>query len=112
MRADQIQRLKDMQEKVAEEALTALDTDLWPGAKVPVEEWTSKIRGDRNWTMKNANAAVTLLVNMKRLADDGAAAAALSPAEEEESEADKVDRAEKRARELIERLGKNAPASR
>lgn len=112
MRADQIQRLKDMQEKVAEEALTALDTDLWPGANVPVEKWTSQIRGDRNWTMKNANAAVTLLVNMKRLADDGPSVLALSPAEEEESEADKVERAEKKALELIKRLGKNAPTSR
>lgn len=103
MREDQRQKLIAIQEKLADEALVEMDPDSWPGAGKPREEWDAKTRGDRNWSMKNANAAVTLLVNLKRLTED--APTGPSPAEEEAAEQQRIAEAEARAQEMMKRVG-------
>lgn len=104
MREDQRQRLVAIQEKLADEALIEMDPDNWPGAGVPREEWSAKVRGDRNWSMKNANASVALLVNLKRLVDDAPAGPA--PEDEAEAERARIAAAESAAQALMERVGK------
>lgn len=110
MREDQRQKLLAIQEKLADEALVEMDPDNWPGAGKPREDWDAKTRGDRNWSMKNANAAVTLLVNLKRLTEDKPSGPA--PEDEEAKEAAAIAEAEAQARELLERAGKSGGRSR
>lgn len=104
MRPDQLERLKELRERLADEALVEMDPANWPGADTPREQWDAKTRGDRNWSMKNAQASVTLLVNLHRLTD---AAGATTPPPEDEAakEQREIDRAEAEARKLLDKVG-------
>lgn len=70
MREDQIQRLKDLSEKLAEVVLEEADPDLWPGAGVPIADMTKEQRGNRYWCKKNAAATFSLLERTQSLLTD------------------------------------------
>ena len=61
MRPDQIERLKDLQEKLADVVLEEADPDKWPGAGQPMASISQQERGDRYWCKKNAAATFALL---------------------------------------------------
>ena len=56
MRPDQIQRLQDLSEKLADTFLMEADPGEWPGGAVGPADLTQQERGDRYWCKKNAMA--------------------------------------------------------
>lgn len=61
MRQDQIQRLHELQEKLADVVLEEADPGLWPGAGQAPADMDRETRGDRFWAKKNAAATFALL---------------------------------------------------
>lgn len=61
MREDQIQRLKELSERLADAFIFEADPDHWPGAGLRPNEMTQEERGDRYWCKKDAAATATLL---------------------------------------------------
>jgi hypothetical protein len=62
MRDDQLKRLEDMAERVMDEYLQDADPVNWPGSGIPACDMEPSVRGDRNWTVKNANQVGALLM--------------------------------------------------
>lgn len=56
MRPDQIERLKDLTEKLADRFLLEADPDEWPGRSASPADITQQERGDAYWCKKNAMA--------------------------------------------------------
>lgn len=63
MRKDQIERMQEISEKLADVFLEEADPDQWPGNGKPIDKLSPAERGDRYWSKKNA--AATLVVIMK-----------------------------------------------
>lgn len=61
MRQDQIERMRELSEKLAEVVLEEADPDTWPGAGMPLADLSKDDRGDRYWCKKNAAATFALL---------------------------------------------------
>lgn len=61
MRADQLKRLEDLSEKLADAFLLEADPAEWPGSETPLGELTQQQRGDRYWCKKNAMATGAVL---------------------------------------------------
>ena len=70
MRPDQLQRIADLSEKLAEVVLEEADPDTWPGAGVPLAEMSNEQRGNRYWAKKNAAASFSLLERTTSLLTD------------------------------------------
>jgi hypothetical protein len=70
MRQDQIERLKDLAEKLADVVLEEADPAEWPGAGVPLAALTQEERGNRYWCKKNAAATFSLLERSQSLLSD------------------------------------------
>lgn len=64
MRLDQLQRLQELSEGMADVVISEMDTAAWPGAGKPLAEITKDERGDRYWCKKNAAASLSLLVKL------------------------------------------------
>lgn len=56
MRPDQLQRLNDLSEKLADRFLIEADPDEWPGSGTGPADLTQQERGDAYWCKKNAMA--------------------------------------------------------
>lgn len=56
MRPDQLARLNDLSEKLADTFLTEADPDEWAGGSKLPADLTQQERGDRYWCKKNAMA--------------------------------------------------------
>lgn len=67
MRQDQILRLQDLTEKLADVVLDEADPERWPGAGIPLASLTQQQRGDRYWCKKNAAASFSLLERSQSL---------------------------------------------
>lgn len=61
MRADQIQRLYELREKLADVVLEEADPGNWSGAGIPMDQLTRDQRGNRFWEKRNAAATFALL---------------------------------------------------
>lgn len=70
MRPDQIQRLHELTEKLADVVLEEADPAEWPGAGVPLAALTQEERGNRYWCKKNAAATFSLLERSQSLLSD------------------------------------------
>lgn len=100
MRDDQIQRLQDMAEAVAEIFIEETDPQTWSGAGVPMADMDSQTRGDRYWCKKNAIQTGTLLARVLDLAQHGKRP--IHAAQMENDSADKeIANFEKQATKLI-----------
>lgn len=101
MRADQLEKLRGLQEKLADVFLEEADPKGWPDTK------TRDSRGDRYWMKKNANASLVLVGRIENLLAlrAGRASGGENPAQkEDEARLDgEIAAAEKEA----ERLGRN-----
>ena len=101
MRADQIQRLQDLSEELADAFLLEADPREWPGqGKAPVDMGQSE-RGDRYWCKKNAMATGGVLKYTLDLLGKHTAGDPDKPAED--ADLDKaVTAAERRAKQLVD----------
>lgn len=109
MRADQIQRLKDLEEKLAEVVLEEADPDLWPGAGYSIADMSKDERGDRYWCKKNAAASFALLDRTISLVRDAESVNPLTGNHNPRPELDKeIDDAEKRAAKMLKSIADRA----
>lgn len=56
MRQDQVERLNDLAEKLADAFISEADPAEWPGCGQPPADISPQQRGDRYWCKKNAMA--------------------------------------------------------
>lgn len=70
MRQDQIERMRDLVEKLADVVLEEADPDTWPGAGIPLSDMTQEERGNRYWCKKNAAGTFSLLERSQSLLND------------------------------------------
>lgn len=68
MRDDQIQRLTDLANDIAEVFIEEADPQNWSGAGIPLSEIAPAVRGNRYWDKKNAIQTGTLLARVLDLA--------------------------------------------
>lgn len=102
MRPDQLARLLDLQERLADVVLEEADPAEWPGAGMPLAEMTKEDRGNRYWSKKNAAATFALLERTTATLERQHAAG--TPAEDVEDDMDK--QIAQREREAEAMLGK------
>ena len=103
MRQDQIQRLQELSEKLAEVVLEEADPQEWPGANTPLAALSQQERGDRYWCKKNAAASFTLLERTMSLLTDAKDVRNNRP--EDDGDMDKVIAAKEReAAKLLDKV--------
>lgn len=110
MKKSQIEKLKELQERLADVFLDEADPMNWPGAGVKQADMEQKARGDRVWIKKNAMGTVNLICRIATLLAPTPPAGGGTPDDEKEKR-QLIDAAEKEAAELLKRLGpqKQAP---
>jgi len=105
MRADQLQRLQELSEKLADRFLLEADPTEWPGDGRPPADLTQQERGDAYWCKKNAMATGGVLrYTLDLVAKHGAPN---DPEGEPDKEADldrSIREAERRAAEAVARV--------
>jgi hypothetical protein len=69
MRDDQITRLKELAEEVAEVFVSEADPRFWSGAGMELADMDAETRGGRYWDKKNAIQTGTLLARVLDLAE-------------------------------------------
>jgi hypothetical protein len=107
MRPDQIARLNDLTERLADAFLMEAEPDEWPGSNETMSEWSRETRGDRVWAKKNAMSTGGVLRYTMDLATyhEGKVPATDPKAAERESDMDrKIADAERRATSAVERV--------
>jgi hypothetical protein len=114
MRPDQIARLQDLAEKLAEVVLEEADPQNWPAAGIAADAMTQQERGDRYWCKRNAAATFGLLERTMRTVADAAEVNPRSGEPNDRPELHKeVSRLEREAGKLLEKvMGKAAAVSR
>ena len=107
MRKDQIDRLQDLSEKIAEVFLEEADPESWNGAGVPVTSMDQETRGNRLWDKKNAVQTGALLSRVLDLRDRDLRS---SPeCQTNDDDADKeISRHERAAAKFIDRIRESA----
>jgi len=111
MRADQITRLAELSEKLADVVLEEADPDMWPGAGQPLAEVDQQTRGDRYWCKKNAAATFALLERTSSLLSD-VKDPSRNRSEQEEADLDKqIKVKEKEAAKMLADVMKRSKAA-
>ena len=113
MRPDQIARLNDLTERLADAFLMEAEPDEWPGSNETMSEWSRETRGDRVWAKKNAMSTGGVLRYTMDLASyhEGKGSATDPKAAERESDLDlKIADAERRAKAATQRVMDRAKA--
>lgn len=106
MRSDQLTRIDALTEEIADVFLTESDPKNWNGAGVPAAKMTEKVRGSRNWDVKNANQVGALLMRTLELRErmrGWSADQHKSPADDR-ADAD-IARYEAEAKKLLDTMG-------
>lgn len=106
MRPDQIQRLNDLSERLADKFLVEADPDEWPGANQAPSEITQQERGDAYWCKKNAMATGGVLrYTLDLVKSHSGEVKEDEDAVAQESDLDKkIKEAERRAAQAVERV--------
>lgn len=108
MRDDQIQRLRDLSEKLADTFLLEADPGEWPGDGKSASDLTAQERGDRYWSKKNAMATGGVLRYTLDLAAKAQQPQAMPGTAEAAAQDADIDRqireAEKRAAAAVSRV--------
>jgi hypothetical protein len=108
MRPDQIERLRELQEKLADVVLEEADPDTWPGAGQQACDLSREDRGDRYWCKKNAAATFALLERTTSTLTEYHAPTGLEPAAQEADIDRQIAKREKEAAVLLDGLMKKA----
>lgn len=112
MRADQYDRLQQLEEKLLDVFLTEADPAEWPGHGVKIAAMDSQTRGDRYWVKKNAAASgmlATRVATMIGAAQSFGAVTATSADTPEDGEKQldaEIASAEREASKLMQELQK------
>lgn len=106
MRADQLEKMRALQEQLADVFIEEADPKGWPDTK------TRDSRGDRYWMKKNANASLALIGRIENLLAlrDGRASGGLGNNPEDaarKADEAKLDDEIAAAEREAERLGRN-----
>ena len=110
MRPDQIQRLAELSEKLAEVVLEEADPAEWPGANMPLASLSQQERGDRYWCKKNAAATFALLERTSSLLTDAKDLRNNRPGEDDDMEK-QIAAKEREAAKLLDKVMKGAKAA-
>lgn len=108
MRPDQIERLNDLTEKLAEVVLEEADPNEWPGSGVPLSEMSKQERGDRYWCKKNASATFALLLRTQSLLTDAQDPHRNRSAQEDDDLEKQIKAKEKEADRMLKRVMEGA----
>lgn len=100
MRADQLERLAEMSEKLAEVAIDELNPDAWPGAGKALKDQTQQERGDRYWCKKNGAATLSLVHRLVNLVQQQTGIGGRHPMDERDLDRE-LREAEKEASKLV-----------
>ncbi len=112
MREDQIKRLGDLAEKLAEVVLEEADPETWPGAGIAAADMSQQERGDRYWCKRNAAATFGLLERTMRTVADATEARTLTGGVNERPELDAdVKSLEREAAKKLEAVLNKAKAT-
>lgn len=110
MRPDQLIRLAELSEKLADVVLEESDPAEWPGANTPLAALTQQERGDRYWCKKNAAATFSLLERTASLLADVKTVG--NDRHKDDDDLDKqIQAKEKEAAKMLERVMKGAKAA-
>lgn len=110
MRPDQIQRLQDLSEKLADVVLEEADPDTWPGAGIPLADMTTEDRGNRYWSKKNAAATFSLLDRTESILANAKEPGKSRPEEDDDMEK-QIAAKEREAAKLLDKVMKGAKAA-
>jgi hypothetical protein len=110
MRPDQLQRLQELSEKLADVVLEEADPAEWPGAHTPLAALSQQERGDRYWCKKNAAATFALLERTASLLTDVQTVGNDRHKDDEDLDRQIKDK-EKEAAKMLERVMKGAKAA-
>lgn len=111
MRPDQIERIQQLAEQLADTFISEADPGEWSGAGKPAADLTQQERGDRYWCKKNAMATGGVLRYTLDLVKSGQDRQTSDPAAQTERDADldrKISDAEKRAEAAMARVMRRA----
>lgn len=107
MRADQAERLLELEEKLIDVYLDEADPANWPGVGTAGSHMTKQERGDRYWEKKNAIATVALAQETRKLLANDKATLGRDPYSDAELDK-KISDAERRAQALISEVRKDS----
>lgn len=108
MRPDQLQRLQDLSEKLADVVLEEADPAEWPGAGQPLAGLTQQDRGDRYWCKKNAAATFMLLSKAEEIIARRGDGSREKDADDGEDMERTIANAEREAAKALERIQSGA----
>ncbi len=104
MRHDQIQRLSNLSEKLADVVLIDADPEKWVGYGKAASEMTKEERGNAYWCRKVAASTISVLTRIERVVSD-AQSTNKGPPDDEDAELEKEMRsAEREAERLLDQL--------
>jgi hypothetical protein len=104
MRPDQITRIQELSEAIADQFIVEADPREWPGAGTPPAEWSTEERGNSYWAKKNAMATAGVL---RFTLDITKAAGVNEGVNDVEREADldkQISEAERRAKAALQKV--------
>lgn len=110
MRPDQLTRIAELSEKLADVVLEEADPETWPGAGVPLADMSNEQRGNRYWAKKNAAASFSLLERTTSLLTDVKTVGNDRNKNDDELDA-QIRAKEKEAAKMLERVMKGAKAA-
>lgn len=110
MRPDQLQRLQELSEKLADVVLEEADPAEWPGANTPLASLSQQERGDRYWSKKNAAATFALLERTTSLLTDAKDLRNNRPEDDADMEK-QIAAKEREASKLLDKVMKGAKAA-
>ena len=110
MRPEQLQRLQELSEKLADVVLEEADPAEWPGAGVPLADMTTADRGNRYWCKKNAAATFSLLERTASLLTDVKTVGNDRNKDDDDLEK-QINAKEREASKLLEKVMKGAKAA-
>lgn len=111
MRPDQLSKLSELSEHLADVFISEADPENWTGDGVAPRDMTKEERGNRHWDKKNAMATGGVLRYTLDLIKSGQDHEIDSPAEQAERDTDldkKIVEAEKRAEAALARVMQRA----
>lgn len=105
MRPDQVQRLQELSERLADTFISEADPAEWPGADKPLAERTKEDRGNAYWAKKNAMATGGVLRYVLDLSARSPTDAMGNPVDADGADMDRaIADAEKRAAASVARV--------
>jgi hypothetical protein len=107
MRDDQLDRLKELAESVAEVFIQEADPQTWSGAGILMADMDVQTRGDRYWCKKNAIQTGSLLARVLDLAERETRPTWKEHADDDDAEKDIAD-FEKKAKKLLDAVNQRS----